>query len=295
MPYLINVANLLILFFSAETPPYFFNSTSLGEYLVDTGVVKGVFRQEGKSLGFEPLKTTSPELTLSHFPGILNFYRVFKANYRFPHDIREMKSEAKLLNNRSIEVIWESSSNEPFELRSVYKWVDPQTLDLLVSVKALAELPKFEIFLSSYLTENFPEPYVYVKSERGKYEFVSTPRDIGVWHAFPRDEEAVKIIQDGRWSYPPSPVDWVIREYFAEPIIYRKDKSSGLTILQMASKENCFSIMAPHIGEAHFSMYFSLFGKDLMAGQIVNTRIRMVIGNISEEEMLRIYRNFSEE
>ena len=42
-------------------------------------------------------------------------------------------------------------------------------------------------------------------------------RAYGVWQAFPRDDQAVSIIQDGRWKIPPSPVDWVIRPRLAKP------------------------------------------------------------------------------
>ncbi|MCX8064383.1 MAG: C45 family autoproteolytic acyltransferase/hydrolase [Candidatus Hydrogenedentes bacterium] len=277
---------------STGAPVYFSAMGREGEYIVDTGFLKGIFRPEGKSLGFEPLELATSNTRLSNFPGILNFYRVFKTNYRFGDGMRDVKSEARFIDNRSIEVVWKPSEKMPFELTSVYRWKDPKTLDLLITVKALVDLPKFEIFLSSYLTEDFPEPYIYVKDEEGERKFVSTPPQAGTWQAFPRDKDAIEIIRDGRWTYPPSPVDWVIRECFAEPIIYRRDKKTGLAIIKMALKEDCFSIMAPHIGEAHYSMYFSLFGKDLKAGESASTKVRLVIDEISEEGILKKYEEF---
>ncbi len=272
---------------------YFVTSNREGEFLVDTGWLKGIFRPEGKSLGFEPLNLVSPEICLSHFPGILNFYRVFKTNYRFGDGMRDVESTARLIDSRSIEVVWKPSEHTPFELKAIYEWINSKTVDMSISVKAEIDLPNFEVFLSSYLTERFPEPYIYARTETGEVKFVSTPPELGVWHAFPRDEKAVEIIKDGRWTYPPSPVDWVIRPFFAEPIIYRRDKDTGLVVLQMAEKDNCFSVMAPEIGESHYSMYFSLFGKDLKQGESIKTRVRMIIDKLSDDEILGKYREFS--
>ncbi len=277
---------------SQTSQEYFTASNRKGEYLLNTGWLKGVFRPEGKSLGFEPLNIVSPEICLSHSPGILNFYRVFKTNHRFGESMREIESKAKLLNPRTIEVIWEPSEQTPFELRAIYECKDSKTIDLDVFVKPMVDLPNFEVFLSSYLNERFPEPFIYAKDESGESKFLSTPPELGVWHAFPRDEDAINIIKDGRWTYPPSPVDWIIRPFFAEPIIYRRDKESGLVVLQMAQKDSCFSIMAPHVGESHYSMYFSLFGRDIKQAESVRARIRMVVDYLSNDEILQKYKEF---
>ena len=42
-------------------------------------------------------------------------------------------------------------------------------------------------------------------------------KSAGVWQAFPRDDQAVSIIQDGRWKFQPNPVDWVIMPHLAKP------------------------------------------------------------------------------
>jgi len=48
----------------------------------------------------------------------------------------------------------------------------------------------------------------------------------GIWQAFPRDDQAAAIIQDGRWTYPPSPVDWVIRPHLAKPLGIRRSPAN---------------------------------------------------------------------
>ena len=83
-------------------------------------------------------------------------------------------------------------------------------------MQAKTDLPKFESFLASYFSEGFTNSSVYVRSN-GQPWFEAADKSYGVWQAFPRDDQAVSIIQDGRWKIPPSPVDWVIRPRLAKP------------------------------------------------------------------------------
>ncbi len=279
-----------------EEKPYFVASEkSSGEYLVDTGSLKGTFRFEGRSIGFVPFFSISPELEISAnptaLPGLFNFYRVFVTNQRFGESMRSVQSKTELLDGKTMKVLWEADEAHPFVLSTVYQWVNPQTLDLHISVEAKQTLPDFEIFLSSYLTDKFPESYVYAQTEEGD-KFLPTPMDAGVWQAFPRDEQAISIIRDGRWAIPPSPVDWAIRPFYKEPIIYRMNSDTKVAVVQMAQKKDCFAVLTPHAGEQHYSMYFSLFGKTLETGQIVSTTVRMIITPMSEEQILTSYQEF---
>ena len=279
-----------------EEKPYFVASEKVsGEYLVDTGSLKGTFRFEGRSIGFVPFFSISPELEISAnptaLPGLLNFYRVFATNQRFGESMRSVQSKTELLDGKTMKVLWEADEAHPFVLSTVYQWLNPQTLDLHISVEAKQTLPDFEIFLSSYLTDKFPESYVYAQTEEGD-KFLPTPMDAGVWQAFPRDEQAIPIIRDGRWTIPPSPVDWAIRPFYKEPIIYRINKETNLAVVQMAQKKDCFALLTPHASEQHYSMYFSLFGKTLETGQTVSTTVRMIIAPMSEEQILTSYQEF---
>lgn len=276
----------------------FFTATEKfsGEYNVDTGYLKGTFRPEGKSLGFIPLSSISPELPISgepggQFPGLLSFYRVFTTNQRYGESMRSVPSTTELINAKTLKSVWNADEAHPFVLSAIYQWKDPQTLDLHISVEAKQTLPNFEIFLSSYLTNKFPEAHVYTQTEEGD-KFLSTPPEIGVWHAFPRDEQAISIIRDGRWTIPPDPVDWVIRPFYKEPIIYRMNNETNLSVVHMALKEDCFAIFTPDTGETHYSMYFSLFGKTLETGQIASTTVRMIIAPMNVEQILKSYQEF---
>ncbi len=279
-----------------EEKPFFIASSEVsGEFNVDTGMLKGIFRQGDRSIGFVPFSSISPELTISEkpdtLPGLFNFYRVFTTNKRYGESMRSVASTAKAIDNKTIELVWDADEEHPFILSAKYQWISPQTLDLYVSVEAKQTLPDFEIFLSSYLNNNFPQSFIYAQTEEAD-KFLPTPKEAGIWQAFPRDEQSVNIIQDGRWTIPPSPVDWAIRPFFKEPIIYRVNEETKLAVVQMAERDNCFAVMTPHAGETHYSMYFSLFGKTLDAGQTVSTRVRMIIAPLNEEQILSAYQDF---
>jgi hypothetical protein len=46
----------------------------------------------------------------------------------------------------------------------------------------------------------------------------------------------------------------------------------------MSPPQDCFAILTPFEAEPHRSMYLSLFGKDLKAGETARARARLVIG-----------------
>ena len=67
----------------------------------------------------------------------------------------------------------------------------------------------------------------------------------------------------------------------------------GSTALVMAPKEDCFAVATPCSGEAHRSIYLSLLGRDIKAGQTATARSRLVIGQqISDEQALGLYRHY---
>jgi hypothetical protein len=94
---------------------------------------------------------------------------------------------------------------------------------------------------------------------------------------FPRDEAAVSVIRDGRWRLEPHPVEWMIQPCFALPLAARQAEGSGLVGVLTAPAADCFAIATPYAGESHGSLYFSLFGRDLTAGQPHRARGRLSI------------------
>jgi hypothetical protein len=45
----------------------------------------------------------------------------------------------------------------------------------------------------------------------------------------------------------------------------------------MSAGRDCFAIATPHQTESHYSVYLSLFGRDLKAGETVRARARLLV------------------
>ena len=113
---------------------------------------------------------------------------------------------------------------------------------------------------------------------------------------FPRDEAATRVIGDGRWNIPPNPVAWKIMPRLAAPLAMRRDAKSGLTAVLMAPPQDCFAASTPYGEEGHRSLYLSLFGRDLKAGETTSARARLLIGkNISDRQAIELYEAYRKE
>jgi hypothetical protein len=227
--------------------------------------------------------------------GFFGHYRVFSANKRYGTAAWDWPSEASLRWDGSVEVHWPSAEDRPFELRAVYRWAAPNILDLETSVQAKTNLAKFESFLASYFADGFTNSCVYVRQNPQPSLKVADSSG-GIWQAFPRDDQAVAIIQDGRWKYQPNPVDWVIGPRLAKPLGVRRCPANGLVTLLMSPPQDCFAVLTPFENEPHRSMYLSLFGKDLKPGEIARGRARLMIApELAEAEIVRACESYLKE
>jgi hypothetical protein len=269
-----------------------FSASGTNEFAFDTGVLKGKLRAEGKSRGLSSVVHLPTGTTLDSSMGLFGHYRIFTANKRYGTAAWDWPSEAKLRRDGSVEVRWPSAEDRPFELRAVYRWAAPNILDLETSVQANTNLAKFESFLASYFAEGFTNSCVYAQSTAPP-RLEAADRSYGVWQAFPRDDQAVSIIQDGRWKILPNPVDWVIRPHLAKPLGVRRCPANGVSVLLMSPPRDCFAVLTPFEAEPHRSLYLSLFGKDLKTGESARARARLVIGtDLAGETIDRLYADY---
>jgi hypothetical protein len=269
-----------------------FSTSGTNEFAFNTGVLAGKLRAGGKSRGLSSVVHLPTGLTLDSSMGLFGHYRVFSTNKRYGTAAWDWPSEAKLERDGSVVVRWPSADDRPFELRAVYRWTAPDALDLETSVQAKTDLPKFESFLASYFSDGFTNSCVYVRSNSQPW-FEAADKSHGVWQAFPRDDQAVSIIQDGRWKIPPNPVDWVIRPRLAKPLAIRGCPANGLRAVLMSPPSDCFGVLTPFEGEGHRSMYLCLFGKDLKAGETARARSRLVIGaNLANDTLDKLYADY---
>lgn len=267
-----------------------------GSYYFNTGLIKGVLRLEGKSSGLFPVTYIPDSAAISAGEGLYNHYRVFTNGKRYGYGARRWPSTSELHSDGSVEVIWPETPDRPFELRAIYRLVTQNSIDLVTIVKSNTRLETFEVFLASYFDPGFLDSQVYATADSfgmQNMKFVSADRELGDWLAFPRDAVAVQVIGDGRWEFEPHPLEWTMMPYLDIPIAFRRNPLSGLSVIMMAKRADCFGIYTPYGEEKHFSSYLSLFGYNLEEGETASTHARLVIlKNPTEEDMLEIAETF---
>jgi hypothetical protein len=289
-------------------PPIFRPPGAEGYAAFDTGLLRGKVRLDGKYQGISSMIYTPTETELARSVGLLSYYRVFSAGKRYGDAARDWPLEAKLLEDGALEVTFPPSEEHPLEITGTFRWRGPGTLDLQTTVAPQVAMPRMEIFLSSYFKESF-EGLVYLKPNRfarGKpATFVRADWSElidGNYLMFPRDRAVLPMIYDGRWDIPPSPVTWAFTRYLAAPIGVRRDVKTGLTAVLMSPPDDCFAVSVPYNKQppdnvaGHGSVYLSLFGGDVAAGQTVTAHCRLIIGkDLSDEAILRRYEAYLEE
>jgi hypothetical protein len=273
-----------------------FTPNDKGEYVFDTGVLRGKLRPDGKSLGLSSVIHVPSGIRLNGGFGIFSFYRIFTTNKRYGHAAWDWPSVSKLLPDGGVQIVWPAGKDHPFEITAVYRLTGETTVDLETTVKAQKDLQQFEVFLASYFHESFPAPYVYVGANpktKGKPGFLPAEKSFGDWQMFPREKKVLQIIQDGRWEKEPNPVNWVIMPNLSAPVCVRRNETANLTAVLMAPREDCFAIATPYRGEGHYSIYLSLFGRDVKAGETVRARSRLVVAtDISNQQVLELYQKY---
>lgn len=276
----------------AEKAPVFRPGDVPGAYRFDTGVVRGVLRDGNISLGLYPIEHVATGRPLAGMMGLLNYYRIFTPGHRYGESMRAVPAETEQIAPDTVRVHWTADAERPFTLTALYRWSAPDTLDVVTEVEARTDLPDFEVFLASYASAHFPVSSVYVRQDDGRKAFMTAEPEGGVWQMFPRDDAAVRMIQDGRWTIEPSPVDWAIRPRFAAPLLYRRDLESKLALILMTRPEDCFAVSTPDRGEGHYSMYLSLFGQTLASGESARAYSRLIFADLDEPDIVARYETF---
>lgn len=267
-----------------------------GSFTFDTGVVRGQLRGNRRAFGVSAATHIASGQTLSGSLGLLAVYRVFANGQRFA-DGWDWPSQAEVGADGSVTVRCTAAPDRPFACTGCYRWVSPTTLDLELTVDPEQDLHGFEVFLASYFDSAFTSAAAYVAEQpeqAGQPGFLSAREALGVWLMFPRDEQVTTLIQDGRWLLPPHPVQWVIQPRLARPLALRRVPASGLTVLLAARPEDGFAVAMPYETEPHYSVYLSLFGRDLSAGQRAVARSRLqVFDAASDADVVTAYEQFA--
>jgi hypothetical protein len=262
------------------------------EFRFDTGALRGTLRSRGRSLGMTPVVDKRSGAAIAGDYGLLSPYRMLDAEHRYGDGGWDWPSTAQLLGNGSVQVDWSEDAVHPFTMQAVYRLHAANTLDVTIRVVARRRLRDFELFLASYF-QGFPVALAYVQGDPesdGTPRFLEAKRSAGDWQMFPANAHAVALAGDGRWKRLPHPVDWRIMPRLAEPLGMRRDASTGLVAVVMAAPQDCFALSMPYGGEGHRSLYLSLFGRDLQAGQPATAQARLVVGQgIADAQAVAMY------
>jgi hypothetical protein len=265
------------------------------ELRFDTGVLKGTLGEGGKSLGLRPVAHVASGVQVAGAYGIFSPYRMLTSDARFGTAAWDWARKTDLLADGAARVCWSPDGVHPLEMTGVYRWAAADTLDLQLTVKPQRDLRRFELFLASYFS-GFPASLACVRqagAAGGSARFMEAVKAQGAWQTFARDDRAAEIFGDGRWTRPPNPVTWTMMPRLASPVALRRDAKSGLTAVLMSRPDDCFAISMPYGDEGHRSVYLSLFGRDLKAGQEASAGARLVIGKeISDDRAMELYRAY---
>ena len=302
------ISSVLLLFAAASLgagePHPSFRAACAGLFDFDTGTLRGRLKLDGRYQGVYPIVDVASQSDLTMPPGVFSPYRVFSTGRRYGDAARDWPTESRVRDDGAVEVRWPAAPQHPVALAAVYRWTRPDTLDVELTATSEGDLPAFELFVSSYFTKNF-RVAVYLKPEGctdEKPRFVPVdlkPNSPGGYVMFPRDAQAVTMIQDGRWKIPPSPVDWAIEKWLAAPLVIRRDAAADITAVMMAPPGDCFAISSPWNpatpqSGGYRSLYLSLFGRDLKAGQPAHARCRLVLGRgLTDEQAVALYEAYA--
>lgn len=280
----------------SESTKLAFTPAKNGGYVFDTGVLRGTLRQGGKSLGLSSVVHAHSGARLDGSIGILSYYRVFTTNKRYGTAAWDWPSTSERLPDGAVQITWPEGPDRPFEMAAIYRFHDSATLDVETVVKPRQDLGKFEVFLASYFDGAFASPYVYVGTNpeaKVKPGFLLARKSYGNWQMFPRDEAVLSVVHDGRWQKEPHPVNWTIMPYMAVPLCLRRSATNGLGLVLMSPPDDCVAIATPYEGEGHYSLYLSLFGRDVKAGQTARARSRFVVTTgVSDRHVLDLYQKY---
>jgi hypothetical protein len=273
-----------------------FKAGEKGEYTFDTGVLRGTLCAGGKSSGLTPVVHIPSGTRLDGGSGIFGYYRLLATDKRYGRMGWDLPGKSRLLADGAVEITLPAAEDRPFELIAVYRWSDPATLDLETTIKPSADLSNFEIFLASYCSEALPNPYICAQGDSGGNRltrFLLAERSLGDWLMFPRDKSFVPMIGDGRWTKEPYPVTWKVMRELMLPIAFRRGADSAPALVLMSPREDCCAVSTPYQGESHYSLYLSLFGRDVKAGESAKARARFVVTTArSDNDIMKLWREY---
>ncbi len=233
----------------------------------------------------------SPDEGTMRHVGMLNFFRVLiRGGYLT--ELRAEKPEVRPEKD-GVTLTYLPTVRRQAKVIIRFTFREPNIIDMDLSVEALANYPGFEILLSSYQAEGFVSgAYVAKKefepSEPEQIRIPDQPMIHGVWPFFPRDEAGANLLTDGRHQKGRWYWRMAIGRRYGFPMAFFS--KGDVDVLLMGRPEDVYAVGATYEGDAktdnlaaHRSLYLSLLGEDLAAGETRRTQMRMIIDEFGSD------------
>lgn len=283
-----------------------------GTYHFETEAMTGEIRASGNYHGVWALtdKATGRQVIHPEFSA-LNLFRLFAVHQGLDQPrLMERTIDAR---EHAIEIHWSATETHQGALTARYEVVEPNCIDLTVTVTCEGTYAGYELFLSNYFDKTL-QPHVYLHGSRyGRASeapelVVPMVNDVfrGTVIVFPRDPHAARRCVDGRWNRSESnspTVQMCPVRYYGYPFSFLTDDGSRLGVVLMSTEADCYAISTRyHVDDeadrmTDYSAFdFSLFGDDLVPGSRRTVRMRLALTEIDEEmsQPLAHYRAFAE-
>jgi hypothetical protein len=237
--------------------------------------------------------------------GMLNFFRVLiRGGY-----LTELRAEKPIVTPEKdgVTLTYLPTVRRQAKVIIRFTFRQPSIIDMDISVETLANYPGFEILLSSYQAEGFVSGAYVAKrefepSEPEQIRITDQPMIHGVWPFFPRDEAGANLLTDGRHQKGRWYWRMAIGRRYALPMAFFS--KGDVDVLLMGRPEDVYAVGATYEGDAktdnlaaHRSLYLSLLGEDMAAGESRRTQMRMIVGECGSDptKHIALYESFLKE
>ncbi len=291
-----------------ETKELIHPAAAEGSFEFETSQLKGTIRLTGPYHGVSRLvdKTTGRQVIDDRYSA-LNLFKLMSVNLM----MGQPRKMARTITHGPnwAEAKWNSTEAHLGSLVARYEVIEPNAVDLTLTVKSKGTYQAYEVFMSNYFDKSF-RPYVYLLSRDRKKTDLVLPRINEVFRdtllVFPRDSHAAQRCVDGRWnrSERGSPtIQMCPVRHYAHCLAIMADEQKSLAVVLMSRPQHCYAISTRYHADdeadrlTNYSAFdFSLFGYDMTPGDERTIKVRLAVvpldGNKEMEQPLDLYKSF---
>lgn len=257
-----------------------------------------------RELLYKPKSTIiSPENCQKEHVGVLNFYKAYSEN-AWLKTFRADSYFVEIIENK-VRFTWSPTISHQVNTKVEYIFSDEDYVDICLSTEAYGYYQGYEIILSNYITASFVNGVILKdnvnKKRKSLLPFSSVYQDTYLF--FPRDENAIRIMADGRhykghWYWDCS----YGKEYYL-PLV--TSRNQAVEVILMGLKKDIHSVGTTYSGIEnytddvidHYAQYLRIFGTDITPGTGKRTMIRCQFKPLikSIEEYDELYKNFEQD